>query len=152
MLSNKNAFFRDFKVRIMDTGDGNDGPEAKRKKTYSRKDVIDKLAECENDVKRAVNEIVADISPFDITDINVDDFEDKVEKLDQVSKNLATKMYKLKKAVQARKFRNHPELLEEKFFSSSQYSVLDSEDSQDLSQTLSQASLQDETERPKTNK
>ena len=33
----------------MDTGDGNDGPEAKRKKTYSRKDIIDKLAECENE-------------------------------------------------------------------------------------------------------
>ena len=70
--------------------------------------------------------------------------------LEQVSKNLATKVYKLKKAAQLRKFRHNPEFLEEKFFSSSQYSILQSEDSEELSQTLSQASLHDETERPET--
>ena len=43
-------------------------------------------------MKRAVNEI-----------------EIKVEKLEQVSKNLATKVYKLKKAAQLRKFRHNSE-------------------------------------------
>ena len=117
----------------MEPKDGGGGPEAKRKKSYSRREILEKLEECENDVKRAVNEI-----------------EIKVEKLEQVSKNLATKVYKLKKAAQLRKFRHNPELLEEKFFSSSQYSILQSEDSEELSQTLSQASLHDETERPET--
>ena len=132
----------------MEPEDGGGGPEAKRKKSYSRREILEKLEECENDVKRAVNEIVADISPIDMSDINMDDFEVKVEKLEQVSQNLATKVYKLKKAAQLRKFRHNPELLEEKFFSSSQYSILQSEDSEELSQTLSQASLHDEAERP----
>ena len=132
----------------MEPEDG--GPEAKRKKSYSRREILEKLEECENDVKRAVGEIVADISPNDMSDINMDDFEIKVEKLEQVSKNLATKVYKLKKSVQLRKFRHNPEFLEEKFFSSSQYSILQSEDSEELSQTLSQASLHDEAERPET--
>ena len=125
-------------------------PEVKRKKTYTKKEILEKLEECENDVKRAVDEIVADISPFDMSDINMDDFEVKLEKLEKVSKNLAAKVYKLKKAAQARKFRHDPELMEEKFFSSSQYSILQSEDSEELSQTPSQASLHDETERPET--
>ena len=133
----------------MDPEDGG-GPDAKRKKSYSRREILEKLEECENDVKRAVDDIIADISPFDMSDINMDDFEIKVEKLEQVSKNLATKVYKLKKSVQLRKFRHNPEFLEEKFFSSSQYSILQSEDSEELSQTLSQASLHDETERPET--
>ena len=132
----------------MEPEDG--GPEAKRKKSYSRREILEKLEECENDVKRAVGEIVADISPNDMSDINMDDFEIKVEKLEQVSKNLATKVYKLKKSVQLRKFRHNPEFLEEKFFSSSQYSILQSEDSEELSQPLSQASLHDEAERPET--
>ena len=132
----------------MEPEDG--GPEAKRKKSYSRREILEKLEECENDVKRAVGEIVADISPNDMSDINMDDFEIKVEKLEQVSKNLATKVYKLKKSVQLRKFRHNPEFLEEKFFSSSQYSILQSEDSEELSQTFSQASLHDEAERPET--
>ena len=132
----------------MEPEDG--GPEAKRKKSYSRREILEKLEECENDVKRAVGEIVADISPNDMSDINMDDFEIKVVKLEQVSKNLATKVYKLKKSVQLRKFRHNPEFLEEKFFSSSQYSILQSEDSEELSQTLSQASLHDEAERPET--
>ena len=124
----------------MDPEEGG-GPEAKRKKSYTRKEILEKLEECENDVTRAVNEIVADINPHDMTDINLEDFEDKVEKLGKVSKNFSAKVYKLKEAVRARKFRHNPELLEEKFFSSSQYSVLQSEDSEDISHL-------DEIERP----
>ena len=103
----------------MDPEEGS-SPEAKRKKSYTRKEILEKLEECENDVTRAVNEIVADINPHDMTDINLEDFEDKVEKLGKVSKNFSAKVYKLKEAVRARKFRHNPELLEEKFFSSSQ--------------------------------
>ena len=61
--------------------DFDDTGETKRKKSYSRREILEKLEECENDVKRAVGEIVADISPFDVADSNVEDFEEKVEKL-----------------------------------------------------------------------
>ena len=63
-------------------------------------------------MKRVVGEIVADISPFDVADSNVEDFEEKVEKLDKVSKNLAAKIYKLKSAVKAKKFRRNESHLE----------------------------------------
>ena len=51
----------------MDPEEGGE-PEVKRKKTYTKKEILEKLEECENDVKRAVDEIVADISPFDMSD------------------------------------------------------------------------------------
>ena len=54
---------------------------SKRKKSYSRREILEKLEECENDVKRAVDDIIADISPFDMSDINMDDFEVKLEAL-----------------------------------------------------------------------
>ena len=139
-----------FQNRKMLDPEYDDTSESKRKKSYSRREILEKLEECENDVKRAVGEIVADISPFDVADSNVEDFEEKVEKLDKVSKNLAAKIYKLKSAVKAKKFRRNEELLDEKFFSSSQYSVLQSQDPEDLSQTLSEASLHEETGRPDT--
>ena len=73
-------------IRRMLDPDFDDTGETKRKKSYSRREILEKLEECENDVKRAVGEIVADISPFDVADSNVEDFEEKVEKLDKVSK------------------------------------------------------------------
>ena len=39
--------------------------------------------------------IVTDLSPFDITDENVKDLEEKVEKLEKVSMSLTNKLYKL---------------------------------------------------------
>ena len=36
-----------------------DTSESKRKKSYSRREILEKLEECENDVKMAVGEIVA---------------------------------------------------------------------------------------------
>ena len=81
-----------FQNRNMLDPEYDDTSESKRKKSYSRREILEKLEECENDVKRAVGEIVADISPFDVADSNVEDFEEKVEKLDKVSKNLAAKI------------------------------------------------------------
>ena len=75
-----------FQIRKMLDPEYDDTSESKRKKSYSRREILEKLEECENDVKRAVGEIVADISPFDVADSNVEDFEEKVEKLDKVSK------------------------------------------------------------------
>ena len=47
--------------------------------------------------------IVSDLSPFDITDENVNDYEETVEKLDAVKLALQNKIYRLKKDVKDRK-------------------------------------------------
>ena len=39
--------------------ENDDTSESKRKKSYSRREILEKLEECENDVKMAVGEIVA---------------------------------------------------------------------------------------------
>ena len=39
----------------MEPEDGGGGPEAKRKKSYSRREIFEKLEECENDVKNTLN-------------------------------------------------------------------------------------------------
>ena len=117
--------------------------EAKRKKCYTKSDLWDKLKENEYDVKKAVEEVVKELAPFDIDDENVSLIEDRLERLEEVSKLLSAKCYKLKSELKARKYRKHPELLEEKVFSCSQHSVLQSEneDSDNLSQSMSQTSL-----------
>ena len=117
-------------------------PEAKRKKQFNKNEVLTKLEENENDVKRAVKEMVMELSPFDITDENVALFEDRLDKIEQVSKSFTAKVYKLKNDVKARKFRKKPELLEEVMLSCSQHSVLQSEiDSEDLCASLTQSQI-----------
>ena len=81
---------------------------------------------------------------------NLEDHEEKLEKVEIVAKNLATKMYKLRYDLKNRKYRRNPNLLDEKVISCSQHSVLQSEDDA-LSECLSQQSLQDVPEnRPTT--
>ena len=116
-------------------------PKAKRKKCISLKEALDKLKDSENNVSKACEAIVEDISPFDVNDQEVILIEDRIERLQKVSVSLQTKLYKLVRDVKARKFRHQPQLLEEKFTSCSQHSVLQCEDSQDLCDSLSQTSL-----------
>ena len=96
------------------------------------------LKQCENNVGKAVTEMVANLSPFDVTDEDVTDLEDRLERLDTVATSLKNKVYKLREDVKAKKFRRKPELLEEDMISCSQYSVLQLEDSEELSETFSQ--------------
>ena len=119
-----------------------EGPEPKRRKCYSKSELLKKLKENGDDVSKAVEEVVTDLSPFDMTDENVSDLEEKVEKLEKVSKSLTNKVYILKKEVKARKYKKKPELLEENIISCSQYSVLQSEeDPDDLCSNFSQQCL-----------
>ena len=72
-----------------------EGPESKRRKCYIMNELLELLKENCDDVQNAVKNIVTDLRPFDITDENVKDLEEKVEKLEKVSMSLTNKVYKL---------------------------------------------------------
>ena len=114
-----------------------DEPDVKRRKSFSKREIVQKLEEFGNNVQRAANEIVSDLTPFDVTDPNLEDHEEKLEKIESVVKSLAAKMYKLRNDLKSRKYRRNPDLLDEKVISCSQHSVLQSEDDA-LSECLSQ--------------
>ena len=121
-----------------------DGPEPKRRKAFSKRETLQKLEELGDNVSKAVSEMVSDLSPFDVNGENVTDYEDHIEKLDKVASSLTSKIYRLKKDVKAQKFRRQDDLLDENIISVSQHSVLQSsQESEDLSQSFSQQSLQD---------
>ena len=80
-------------------------PIAKRKKCMTGKEVIERLESNENDVKRAVGEIVEELCPFDVGDEVALNMEDRVER---VTKLLEMKVHKLKKALKQRKYRHTP--------------------------------------------
>ena len=61
----------------MDLGDY--GPEVKRKKTFSKKEVLEKLKKCEDNVAKTVERMLTELSPFDVTDEDVINFEDRVK-------------------------------------------------------------------------
>ena len=89
--------------------------------------------------------LVADLSPFDATDENMDEYDDK---LAAVFSSLENKIYRLKADVKNRKFRHHPGRLEENIISCSQHSVLQSsQEEEELSQTFSQQTLRPSTYR-----
>ena len=97
--------------------------------------------------------MVSNLTPFDITDENLTDYEQRVEKLATVSSSLQNKIYRLKKDVKDRKFKHNPDLLDEDVISCSQFSVLQSsqeEEEQQLSQQLSQQSITADSGRPST--
>ena len=135
----------------MDLGEGGDGPEAKRRKAFTKRETLQKLDELGDNVSKAVREMVSDLSPFDIDDENVTAYEERVNKLDKVASSLTSKIYRLKNDVKAKKLRRNPDLLDENIISCSQHSVLQSQESEDLSQSFSQQSLQDSSaNRPDT--
>ena len=136
---------------MMETEEGNE-PEAKRRKSFSKRETLQKLEELGDNVQKAASEMVSDLSPFDVNDTNVEAYEEKIEKLDKISKSLAAKIYRLKDDVKkTKKFRKTPEVLDEDVISCSQFSVLQSQDVEELSQSLSQGSLQDlSPDRPDT--
>ena len=118
-------------------------PEAKRKKVFTKNEVVEKLLDNENDVAKVVEQIVKEMCPFDLTDDTVMQKEERVERLDRVCKCLSAKVYKLKNDLKNKKFKHKPELLEEKSISSSQYSVLQDPDSQELCDSLSLSQISD---------
>ena len=124
----------------MELGEGGDGPEAKRRKAFTKRETLQKLEELGNNVSLAVSEMVSDLSPFDVNDENVGAFEERIDKLDKVASSLTRKIYRLKEEVKAKKYRRKDHLLDENLFSCSQHSVLQSsqEESDNLSEVISQ--------------
>ena len=52
-----------------------ESPDPKKKKSYSKKEALEKLKEYENNVSQAVDEMVSDMSPFDVTNESVTCFD-----------------------------------------------------------------------------
>ena len=100
-----------------------DEPCAKRKKQMSGREIIEKLESNENDVKKAVGEMVEELCPFDVNDEDALKIEDRTERLEKVTKVLMARVYKLRKEVKERKFKHKSECLEEPMISCSQYSI-----------------------------
>jgi hypothetical protein len=126
-------------------------PAAKRRKSFSGVELKSILEECEGDVKKLAQEIVKELSPFDIKDESVMLLEDRYERLENVTTKIIYKMHKVKQKLKDRKYRRNPELLNEIEISNSQYSLLQSDpDSEDLCQSLSQSQICDQDEEIQT--
>ena len=119
-------------------------PEAKRKKVISKQEALDILEKCENSFSKAVNEMISDLCPFDISDEEETAVENRLERLEKVANSLKSKIFRLKQDVKKRKYKRNSEALDEDFISCSQYSILQSQEEEDLSQSFSQHSLEDE--------
>ena len=85
----------------------------KRKKYFTRSEILTKLKSNESDVHRVVSEMIEELCPFDVNDEDALAIEDRLERLEKVSRNLQTKVYKLKLKLKDRKFRFKPENLGE---------------------------------------
>ena len=97
--------------------------EKKRKKYYTKNEVINMLKEKENVVKSVSEEICEQLAPFDVTDEEAMEVDDRMERLKNTATKLENKIRKLQKNYRERKFRHDPEKLEEKEISCSQYSI-----------------------------
>ena len=128
------------------------GSEPKRKKFYTKSEILVNLKDNGDQVKKVVEEICDELSPFDISDEETTLVENRIERLQEVSKKLYSKVDKLQKNFKARKFRYKPEVLEEKEISSSQYSLFQSDDSESLCGSQDKAWIEagDQVTRPNT--
>ena len=67
-------------------------PKYKRKKFFTKGEIIEKLAEQEQDVSQVVDNILEELAPFDIHDDIELHVMDRINRLDVVSKKLAAKV------------------------------------------------------------
>ena len=93
----------------MDLGEGGDGPEAKRRKAFTKRETLQRLEELGDNVTKAVSEMVSDLSPFDVNSENLTAYDEQIEKMDKVASSLTSKIYRLKNDVKSQKFRRKPE-------------------------------------------
>ena len=112
-----------------------ESPVFKRKKFFTKAEIINKLSDQNQRVNDVVNDICETLAPFDVNDSEATVLEDQLERLDKASKALAAKVYRLQKEVKNRKYRHNTEMLEEVLISTSQHSVLQSQACDDLQDT-----------------
>lgn len=119
-------------------------PGAKRKKFFTKGEILEKLKETDGQVQQLSEFICEELCPFDATKDEEIMIEDRLERMKAVTESLASKVYKLQKAFKDRKFRHKPEVLDEKIISCSQHSILQSQPQGDsLSLTDSQGQSSD---------
>ena len=85
-------------------------PKAKRKKEMTRKEVMEKLKQNENDISKAVQGLLEEMCPFDVNDEEALKIEGRLERLQKASHIFEWKLWHLKKQIKERKFRHNPEL------------------------------------------
>ena len=98
----------------------------------TKSEILQKLEENDYKVKEVASEIAKEMCPFDVNDKEAMQTEDRLERLERSTKNLAANIYKVKSDFKQRKFRHNPALLEEKGVSSSQSSIFQSDDSEPI--------------------
>ena len=116
--------------------------QPQRKKLFTKSEILQKLEENDYKVKEVASAIAKEMCPFDVSDNEAMQIEDRIERLERSTKNLATKIYRIKTDFKQRKFRHNPALLEEKGVSSSQSSIFQSDDSEPIA--VSQGQGQEE--------
>ena len=102
---------------MCDNPEENGSPKAKRKKELTRNEILLKLKANEEDVSKAVEELMEELCPFDINDEEALKIEGRVERLQKTSRLIEMRLWKLKKQIKERKFKHKPEVLDEKFVS-----------------------------------
>ena len=82
------------------------------------------LEKQENDVRKAAKDVQEDLCPFDLSDEDAVQMEERSQRIERVLELVQKKVRRLKQQVKDRKFRHNPEGLMEKVVSCSQYSLL----------------------------
>ena len=118
----------------MDNDGAAPATESKRRKKFSRSEVLQMLKEHESNVRQVAEEICEELVPFDVSDEDVVKLDDRLERMKKASLTMEKRIRHLQNHIKAKKFRHHPEQLEEDFVRSSQCSVFQSDDSQSIDQ------------------
>ena len=75
------------------------GPTAKRKKFFTKNEILQKLKENDDNVRKVAEEISEELCPFDVSDEEAMMMEDRVERLQETTKKLSNKIYRLKRTL-----------------------------------------------------
>ena len=70
-------------------------PKAKRKKEMTRKEVMEKLKQNENDISKAVQGLLEELCPFDVNDEEALKIEGRLERLQKASHIFECKLWRL---------------------------------------------------------
>ena len=136
--------------RPSNQGDQDDAsPEAKRKKIFRGSEIVNMLTEKKHRISEVCRDITQSLCPFDVNEVDkTGEIAEKLEKLDKVTKLLTATISRLSKDFKARKFKNHPELLEEVVVSCSQYSILQSQSENESQDAVDEDYEEEEESQP----
>ena len=118
----------------MDDDGAEPAQESKRRKKFTRSEVLQMLKDNESDVRRVADQMCEELVPFDMSDEDELQLDDRLERMKKESLNLEKRIDYLLKCIKARKYRHQPEKLEKDFVRSSQCSLFQSDDSQTIDQ------------------